>query len=214
MTYRFGPGPAKVHVKVAFIWDIKPVYDAIAWMRGSQEPDLWVIRGNHHDAWVKGADDPISGQVALLEEARGLGEMARQGWKPKRTIIYTSWDGGMSRSPAQVRLSPEEESTLRSRTRKGTSEQRLVERAKIILLSHQGVTVENIAQRLNTRPARVSKCRQRFAQDRLSALSDAPRLGKPRTYNAETESLDQPSAGGLRAVERPASVRGAGRRQC
>jgi len=93
VTYRFGPGPAKVHLKVAFNWDIKPVYDVIARMRGSQEPGLWVIRGNHHDAWVNGADDPISGQVALLEEARGLGEMARQGWKPKRTIIYTSWDG-------------------------------------------------------------------------------------------------------------------------
>jgi N-acetylated-alpha-linked acidic dipeptidase len=93
ITYRLGPGPAKVHLKLAFNWDLKPVYDVIAIMRGSEEPDLWVLRGNHHDGWVNGADDPISGQVALLEEARALGELAKQGWKPKRTIIYASWDG-------------------------------------------------------------------------------------------------------------------------
>jgi N-acetylated-alpha-linked acidic dipeptidase len=69
------------------------VYDVIATMRGSVEPDLWVLRGNHHDAWVNGADDPVSGQVVLLEEARALGELAKQGWKPNRTVIYASWDG-------------------------------------------------------------------------------------------------------------------------
>jgi N-acetylated-alpha-linked acidic dipeptidase len=93
ITYRIGPGPAKVHLKLAFNWDVKPVYDVIATMRGGEEPDLWVLRGNHHDAWVNGADDPVSGQVVLLEEARALGELAKQGWKPKRTIIYASWDG-------------------------------------------------------------------------------------------------------------------------
>jgi N-acetylated-alpha-linked acidic dipeptidase len=93
ITYRLGPGPAKVHLKLAFNWDLKPVYDVIATMRGSEEPDLWVLRGNHHDAWVNGADDPVSGQVVLLEEARALGELAKQGWKPKRTVIYASWDG-------------------------------------------------------------------------------------------------------------------------
>ena len=93
ITYRLGPGPAKVHLKLAFNWDLKPVYDVIATIRGSEEPDLWVLRGNHHDAWVNGADDPVSGQVVLLEEARALGELAKQGWKPKRTIIYASWDG-------------------------------------------------------------------------------------------------------------------------
>jgi N-acetylated-alpha-linked acidic dipeptidase len=93
ITYHLGPGPGKVHLKLAFNWDLKPVYDVIATMRGAQEPDLWVLRGNHHDGWVNGADDPISGQVALLEEARALGELAKQGWKPKRTVIYASWDG-------------------------------------------------------------------------------------------------------------------------
>ena len=93
ITYHLGSGPAKVHLQLAFNWDLKPVYDVIATMRGSQEPDLWVIRANHHDAWVNGAEDPVSGQVALLEEARALGELAKAGWKPKRTIIYASWDG-------------------------------------------------------------------------------------------------------------------------
>lgn len=93
ITYRLGPGPAKVHLKVASNWDIKPIYDVIATLRGTEDADQWVIRGNHHDAWVNGADDPISGQAAMLEEARMLGELHRQGWNPKRTIIYCAWDG-------------------------------------------------------------------------------------------------------------------------
>jgi N-acetylated-alpha-linked acidic dipeptidase len=93
LTYHFGPGPAKVHLKLAFNWDTKPVLDVVATMKGSTEPDVWIVRGNHYDGWVNGADDPISGQSGLLEEARALGELARQGWKPKRTLIYTAWDG-------------------------------------------------------------------------------------------------------------------------
>jgi N-acetylated-alpha-linked acidic dipeptidase len=93
IPYHVGPGPAKVHLKVAFNWDIKPVYDVIARIPGSEAPEQWVVRGNHHDGWVNGAEDPISGQIALLEEARGLGELLKQGWKPKRTIIYCAWDG-------------------------------------------------------------------------------------------------------------------------
>ena len=92
-TYHFGPGPAKVHLKVEFNWDQKPVLDVIATMKGSEEPGVWIIRGNHFDGWVNGADDPISGQSALLEEARAFGELAKQGWRPKRTLIYTAWDG-------------------------------------------------------------------------------------------------------------------------
>ncbi|MGO8718698.1 MAG: M28 family peptidase, partial [Acidobacteriaceae bacterium] len=93
LTYRIGPSNSEVHLKLAFNWDLKPVYDVVATMRGSEEPDIWVLRGNHHDAWVNGADDPISGQVALLEEARAIGQLAATGWRPKRTIIYLSWDG-------------------------------------------------------------------------------------------------------------------------
>ena len=93
LTYRIGPSRTSAHLKLAFNWDLKPVYDVVATMRGSEEPDVWVLRGNHHDAWVNGADDPTSGQVALLEEARAIGQLAATGWKPKRTIIYLSWDG-------------------------------------------------------------------------------------------------------------------------
>jgi len=93
ITYHVGPGPAKVHLKVSSNWDIKPIYDVIARIPGSAFPDQWIIRGNHHDAWVNGAEDPISGQVALLEEARSMAELVKQGWKPKRTIIFCAWDG-------------------------------------------------------------------------------------------------------------------------
>ena len=93
ITYHLGPGPAKVHLKVKSNWEIKPVYDVIGKIQGSTFPDEWVIRGNHHDGWVNGAEDPISGMVAVLEEARALGELVKSGWKPKRTIIYCAWDG-------------------------------------------------------------------------------------------------------------------------
>jgi N-acetylated-alpha-linked acidic dipeptidase len=93
ITYRFGPGPATVHLKVAFNWDIKRLNNVIARIPGSAFPDEWVLRGNHHDAWVNGAEDPVSGMAAVLEEARAMGELLRHGWKPKRTIVYAAWDG-------------------------------------------------------------------------------------------------------------------------
>jgi len=93
ITYRLGPGPAKVHLKLEFNWDLKPVYDVVSRLSGASSPGEWIIRGNHHDAWVNGASDPTSGQVCLLEEARALGELSRRGWRPRRTIIYCSWDG-------------------------------------------------------------------------------------------------------------------------
>jgi len=93
VTYHLGPGPTKVHLKLQFDWSLKPLYDVIAKLPGAERPDEWVIRGNHHDAWVNGADDPVSGMVAELEEARAVGQLAKSGWKPKRTIIYTAWDG-------------------------------------------------------------------------------------------------------------------------
>jgi N-acetylated-alpha-linked acidic dipeptidase len=93
MTYHVGPGPAKVHLKLEFDWDIKPIFDVIAMIRGSVYPDQWIIRGNHHDGWVNGAADPLSGQAATMEEGKALGELVRSGWKPKRTIVYCAWDG-------------------------------------------------------------------------------------------------------------------------
>jgi len=93
VTYHLGPGPATVRLKLEFNWDIKPIYNVVARLKGSERPDEWVIRGNHHDAWVNGADDPVSGMVALLEEARAVGELTKTGWRPKRTIVYCAWDG-------------------------------------------------------------------------------------------------------------------------
>lgn len=93
LTYHVGPGPAKVHMKVVSDWSQKTLYDVIARIRGSQEPDRWIIRGNHHDGWVFGAADPLSGQVALMAEAKAIGKLVKDGWRPKRTLVYTSWDG-------------------------------------------------------------------------------------------------------------------------
>ncbi|MBI1761147.1 MAG: M28 family peptidase [Acidobacteria bacterium] len=93
VTYHTGPGPATVHLKATFDWKQVTLYDVIAKIEGSAFPDEWIIRGNHHDAWVNGADDPVSGMVAVLEEARAFGELLKQGWRPKRTIIFCAWDG-------------------------------------------------------------------------------------------------------------------------
>jgi N-acetylated-alpha-linked acidic dipeptidase len=91
--YHLGPGPAKVHLKLKFDWKVVPAYDVIARMEGSEHPDQWIVRGNHHDAWVNGATDPISGMVAVMEEARAIGELAKTGWRPKRTLVFAGWDG-------------------------------------------------------------------------------------------------------------------------
>jgi N-acetylated-alpha-linked acidic dipeptidase len=93
ITYHFGGTTPRVRLKLEFNWDIKPVYNVIAKMPGAERPDQWIIRGNHRDAWVNGADDPTSGLVAMMEEARSIGELARTGWRPKRTIVYAAWDG-------------------------------------------------------------------------------------------------------------------------
>jgi N-acetylated-alpha-linked acidic dipeptidase len=92
VTYHFGGKTPTVRLKLEFNWDIKPIYDVIARMPGAERPDQWIMRGNHRDAWVNGADDPLSGQVAMMEEARSIAELAKTGWKPKRTIIYAAWD--------------------------------------------------------------------------------------------------------------------------
>jgi len=93
LTYHVGGAGASAHILVQSNWDQKPLYDVIAVMRGGREPDKWVIRGNHRDGWVFGAQDPLSGQIALMEEAKSLGALAKTGWRPARTLIYASWDG-------------------------------------------------------------------------------------------------------------------------
>ncbi|MGZ3939418.1 MAG: transferrin receptor-like dimerization domain-containing protein [Flavisolibacter sp.] len=93
ITYHVGPSRDKVHLKLEFNWDIKPVYDVVAKLQGTDFPDQWILRGNHHDAWVNGASDPLSGMVSELEEARSIGELAKKGFKPRRTLVYCAWDG-------------------------------------------------------------------------------------------------------------------------
>lgn len=93
ITYHAGPSKEKVRLQLQFNWDIKPLYNVIAKMKGSVFPDEWVIRGNHHDGWNLGAADPISGMVAEMDEARAIGELAKQGYRPKRTVVFAAWDG-------------------------------------------------------------------------------------------------------------------------
>lgn len=93
ITYHIGPGPAKVHLEVTSDWGQKPLYDVIARIPGSQNPDEWVVRGNHRDGWVFGASDPLSGHVDMMAEAKAIGALLKTGWRPKRTLIYASWDG-------------------------------------------------------------------------------------------------------------------------
>jgi N-acetylated-alpha-linked acidic dipeptidase len=94
MAYHWGGTDAvKVHLAVKSDWSLKPIYDVIAMLRGNVAPDQWIVRGNHHDGWVFGASDPLTGQVALMSEAKALGALYRQGWRPARTIVYASWDG-------------------------------------------------------------------------------------------------------------------------
>ncbi len=93
LTYHVGGDGVAVHILVQSNWDQKPLYDVIAILKGAREPDQWVVRGNHRDGWVFGAEDPLSGQTALMEEAKSIGALAKAGWRPARTLIYASWDG-------------------------------------------------------------------------------------------------------------------------
>ncbi|EIL97410.1 transferrin receptor-like dimerization domain-containing protein [Rhodanobacter thiooxydans] len=93
LTYRVGPSASKVHLTVLSDWGQKPVYDVIAMLKGATAPDQWVVRGNHHDGWTFGAWDPLSGNVTLMAEAKAIGGLVKQGWRPQRTLVYASWDG-------------------------------------------------------------------------------------------------------------------------
>jgi N-acetylated-alpha-linked acidic dipeptidase len=92
-TYHIGPGATRVHMHVESDWGMKTVYDVVARIPGADLPDEWIVRGNHHDGWVFGAWDPLAGNAALLSEAKAIGALLKNGWKPRRTLIYCSWDG-------------------------------------------------------------------------------------------------------------------------
>ncbi|WP_426688162.1 transferrin receptor-like dimerization domain-containing protein [Rhodanobacter ginsengiterrae] len=93
LTYHVGPSTASVHLTVQSDWGRKPIYDVIAMVKGSTAPEQWIVRGNHHDGWVFGAWDPLAGNVALMAEAKAIGGLLKQGWRPQRTLVYASWDG-------------------------------------------------------------------------------------------------------------------------
>ena len=101
ITYHVGPGPASVHLSIQSDWSRKPAYNVIARIPGAVSPDEWVVRGNHRDGWVFGAGDPLSGHVAMMAEAKAIGALLKQGWRPKRTIVYASWD---AEEPGSARL--------------------------------------------------------------------------------------------------------------
>src|SRR5262249_8378494 len=92
LPYHTGPGPAQVHLAIAMEYKVRPIGNVIATIKGEVEPDRWVMIGNHRDAWVYGAVDPSSGTAATLEMCRALGEAVKGGWKPRRTLVYASWD--------------------------------------------------------------------------------------------------------------------------
>ena len=92
LTYHIGPGPAEVSLSVSMDYQIRPIWNVIATIPGTEEPDRWVMVGNHRDAWVYGAVDPGSGTAATLEMCHALGEAVKHGWKPRRTLVYASWD--------------------------------------------------------------------------------------------------------------------------
>jgi N-acetylated-alpha-linked acidic dipeptidase len=92
-TYHVGPGPVKVKMHLKQDYQFRTLWDVIGRVRGTELPDQWVISGNHRDAWVYGAVDPNSGTAAMLESVHGIGELLKSGWKPKRTMVFASWDG-------------------------------------------------------------------------------------------------------------------------
>src|SRR5262249_56055646 len=92
ITYHAGPGPATVRLKVVSDWNIRTIYNVVARIAGREYPDEWIIRGNHHDAWVNGADDPVSGMAGLMEEARAVGELLKRRWRRRRAIAVLRWD--------------------------------------------------------------------------------------------------------------------------
>src|SRR5207249_5984788 len=93
LTYHIGPGPAKVHVTLRMDYAQRRVIDVTGRIRGSEFPDEWVIVGSHRDAWTFGASDSVSGHVSVMAVARAMGEMVKKGWRPRRTIVFASWDG-------------------------------------------------------------------------------------------------------------------------
>jgi len=93
ITYKTGPGATRVRLKLAFDWKRVPLYNVMVTIPGTDAANEWVLRGNHRDGWVNGAEDPLSGLIAEMEELRAFSILLKEGWKPRRTIVYAAWDG-------------------------------------------------------------------------------------------------------------------------
>jgi N-acetylated-alpha-linked acidic dipeptidase len=157
ITYRVGGGGPPVHLAVKSDWGLKPIYDVIATLKGTDAPDQWVIRGNHHDGWVAGASDPLAGMTAMMAEAKALGAMRKAGWKPKRSIVYTSWDG--------------EEAHLLGSTEWAEQHAAEIQKKAVVYLNSDG----NGRGILNVSG---SEDMEKFADDAIKGLTD-PETGKP-----------------------------------
>jgi N-acetylated-alpha-linked acidic dipeptidase len=188
-----GPGKTKVHLKVKFNWATVPCFDVIARIEGSVFPDEWVIRGNHHDAWVNGANDPISGQAAMLEEAKSIGSLLKTGWKPERTIIYCAWDG-------------EEPGLLGSTEWVEEHEKELKEKAVVYINSDANGRgflyaegshalepfMDEIAKQVSDPQTKVSVFERKKAHEALSAKSEE---AKKRIWNEKELKLEAMGSG-------------------
>src|SRR5262245_8789400 len=93
ITYHIGPGPAKIHMRVRMDYAQRRLINVIGRITGREAPDEWIIVGSHRDAWTFGASDSVSGHVSMMSAARALGEMVKSGWKPRRSVLFVSWDG-------------------------------------------------------------------------------------------------------------------------
>ncbi len=113
-TYHVGPGPVRVKMHLKQDYQFRTLWDVIGRVRGSEFPDEWVIAGNHRDAWVYGAVDPNSGTAAMLEAVHGISELLKSGWKPKRTMIFASWDGEEEGLMGSTEWAEQHESNLAS----------------------------------------------------------------------------------------------------
>ena len=91
-TYRLGPTSDKLHLVIQNDKKVRSIWNVVGRLRGAERPNEWVILGNHRDAWVFGGVDPSSGSATLMETARAFGELKRSGWKPRRTLVFASWD--------------------------------------------------------------------------------------------------------------------------
>jgi len=177
ITYKTGPGPAQVHLKVAFSWDRVPLHDVIVRIPGTDLADEWVVRGNHRDGWVNGASDPLSGLIAEMEELRGLASLLRQGWKPRRTLVYAAWDG-------------EEQGLLGSTEWAETHAEELVEHAAVYLnTDSNGRGYLGMAG---------SHSLERFINEVAKEITD-PETDLPVWKRLQLASLANPANSGIRA---------------